>query len=74
MPSVYASTRKASHIGAEQKNLCPVSRYSAPVPVRAPDGTATVELARTSEPPCFSVMNMPTMAPDFSGAGMSRRS
>ena len=30
--SELASIRNASHIGAEQKYLCPVSRYSSPVP------------------------------------------
>ena len=31
-PSVWARTRKASHIGAEQNHLWPVSSYSAPGP------------------------------------------
>ncbi len=31
-PSVCASTRKTSHIGAEQNHLCPVISYSAPGP------------------------------------------
>jgi hypothetical protein len=33
-----------------------------------------VVLARTSEPPCFSVIAMPQRAPFFSGAGIIRRS
>ena len=38
-PSAWASTRNASHIGAEQNHLCPVSSYSAP-------GAAAVQRAR----------------------------
>src|SRR5436305_3925374 len=45
-----ASTRNASLIGAEQNHLCPVRRHASP------SGTARVVLARTSEPPCFSVI------------------
>jgi hypothetical protein len=59
--SACASTRKASDIGAEQNHLCPVSRYGCPGPPR-PAGRATVVLARTSEPPCFSVIDMPKIA------------
>ena len=61
--SVFARTRKASLIGAEQNHLCPVSRCTSP------SGTATVVLARTSEPPCFSVMPMPIVAPDLVARG-----
>ena len=32
-------------------------------------GTARVVLARTSEPPCFSVIAIPIVTPDFSSAG-----
>ncbi len=66
---IWASTRKASDIGAEQNHLCPVSRYSAtslPAATRcASTDWACVRLARTSEPPCFSVIAMPTRALDF---------
>ncbi len=58
---VRASTRKTSHIGAEQNHLCPVSRQ---VPSGA--SVATVALARTSDPPCFSVIAMPAKRPAFS--------
>src|SRR5262249_34568571 len=67
---VCAKTRKASHMGAEQNHLCPVIRYSP----AAPAGSATVVLARTSEPPCFSVMAMPINSPDFSEGGRNRES
>ncbi len=59
--SSRANTRKTSDIGAEQNHLCPVSR-KPPSPV----GVAVVVLARTSEPPCFSVIAMPAMSPRFS--------
>ena len=62
---VLASTRKASHIGAEQKYLCPVRRYSDPLPTLEDTGFARVELALTSDPPCFSVINMPIVPPNF---------
>ena len=67
-PSAWASTRKASHIGADMNHLWPVSSYSAPGP---PPFTARaiVVLARTSVPPCFSVIPIPARAPRFSGAG-----
>ena len=71
--SVCASTRNASHIGAEQNHLWPVSSYSAPGPPR-PSARARVVLARTSEPPCFSVIAMPKSAPVFSAAGRMRGS
>ena len=48
----------ASHIGAEQNHLWPVISYSAPGPPPF-SGTRVVVLARTSEPPCFSVIAMP---------------
>jgi hypothetical protein len=71
--SVCASTRKTSHIGAEQNHLCPVSSYSAPAPppFRA---RATVVFARTSEPPCFSVIAMPAIALVFCETAISRGS
>ena len=45
--------------------MCPCRVYQPSSAV----GTAWVWLARTSEPPCFSVMPMPASAPVFSGAG-----
>ncbi len=65
--------RKASLMGAETNHLWPVSRYSWPGP-SAPTGTARVELARTSDPPCFSVRAMPMVQPVFWSAGMKRES
>ena len=62
----WASTRKASDIGAEQNHLWPTSS-KAP----SPAGSARVLLARTSEPPCFSVIAMPHVMPTFSTAGLS---
>ena len=53
-PGAWASTRKASHMGADMNHLCPVSAYSSP-----PSASARVVLARTSVPPCFSVIPMP---------------
>ena len=64
--SVCARTRKASHIGAEQNHLWPVISYSPPGPPPL-SGVAAVVLARTSEPPCFSVIAIPQSAPLFSG-------
>ena len=72
-PSAWARTRNASHIGAEQNHLWPVISYSAPGPPPL-RGRAVVVLARTSEPPCFSVMAIPHSAPSFSVAGMKRLS
>ena len=54
-------------MGALQNHLCPVSEYSAPGP-GAPRGIARVVLARTSDPPCFSVIAIPKMALPFSPA------
>jgi hypothetical protein len=70
-PSACARTRNTSHMGAEQNHLWPVSSYSAPGPPPS-SGRATVVLARTSEPPCFSVIAIPASAPAFSGAGTKR--
>ena len=63
-PGACASMRKPSDIGAEQNHLWPVSKYPP-----LPSGRAVVVFVRTSEPPCFSVMAMPQVTPDFSGAG-----
>ena len=71
--SVCARTRKASHIGAEQNHLWPTSSYSAPGPPPL-SGVATVVLARTSEPPCFSVIAIPQRAPLLRSAGSERSS
>ncbi len=62
-PGAWASTRNPSDIGAEQNHLWPVSRWPSA------SGTARVVLARTSEPPCFSVMAMPTVAPALPATG-----
>jgi hypothetical protein len=56
-------------MGAEQNHLWPVSSQPP-----APSGSARVVLARTSEPPCFSVMAMPRRTPVLSPAGMKRGS
>ncbi len=72
-PSAWARTRKASHIGADMNHLWPVSSYSAPGPPPF-TGRATVVLARTSVPPCFSVIPIPARAPRLSGAGALRGS
>ncbi|MNT23730.1 hypothetical protein D3C72_1591610 [compost metagenome] len=64
-PGAWARVRKASDMGAEQNHLCPVSRYQPSSPV----GSARVALARTSDPPCFSVMAMPMVTPALSAAG-----
>ena len=60
-PGPCARTRNRSHIGAELNHLCPVSRC-APGPADGA-GSARVVPARTSEPPCFSVMAMPDSSP-----------
>jgi hypothetical protein len=64
-----AVTRKASHIGAERNHLWPVRRQ-----LPSGIGSARVVLARTSEPPCFSVRPMPISTPFFCAAGMKRLS
>ncbi|MNE30992.1 hypothetical protein D3C80_1245360 [compost metagenome] len=64
-PGAWARVRKASHMGAEQNHLCPVREYQP----SSPTGSARAALARTSEPPCFSVMAMPRVTPVFSVAG-----
>ena len=72
-PSAWARTRKASHIGADMNHLWPVSSYSAPGPPPF-TGRAIVVLARTSVPPCFSVIPIPVRAPRFCGARALRGS
>ena len=59
-----ASTRNASDIGADMNHLWPLRRWK-PLPARS----ALVVLARTSVPPCFSVMPMPTVRPVFCTGG-----
>ena len=60
-PGAWASTRNRSHIGAEVNHLWPVQR------VRAVGRSASpaVVPARTSEPPCFSVIDMPASETGF---------
>ena len=72
-PGAWASTKNASHCGAEQNHLWPCSAYSVPPPPPA-NGSARVVLARTSEPPWRSVMAMPNKTPRFSCAGIWRGS
>jgi hypothetical protein len=67
---VCASTRKASHIGADRNHLWPVMRKRWPQP-SLPSATAAVVFARTSEPPCFSVMPMPMVRPGLSRHSLS---
>ena len=62
---VCARIRKASHMGAEKNHLWPVTVKRWPH-ASEPAGTACVVLARTSEPPCFSVMPMPMVTPGLS--------
>ena len=59
-PGAWASTRKTSDIGAEVNHLWPRKQY-----VPSPFGVACVVPARTSEPPCFSVIDMPAVMPGF---------
>ena len=61
-----------SDIGAEQNHLWPTISYSAPAPPPF-SGRATVVLARTSEPPCFSVIAMPEIADALLGGGDEAR-
>ena len=57
-----------SDIGAEQNHLWPVSSYSAPAPPPL-SARAKVVFARTSEPPCFSVIAIPAIARALLGGG-----
>src|SRR5258708_30370342 len=59
-------------MGAEMNHLWPVIRYS--LEDTGQMVAARVVLARTSDPPCFSVIPMPSSTPDFSGAGAKRGS
>ena len=62
-PGACASVRKPSDIGAEQNHLCPVRCQACP------SGSALVALARRSEPPCFSVIAMPSVAAALPATG-----
>ena len=66
---VWASSRKASLVGADRNHLCPVSRH-----MRSPASIAWVLLASRSLPPCFSVMPMPTVTPALSVTGRAEES
>mmetsp|Transcript_48672 Transcript_48672/g.155520 ORF Transcript_48672/g.155520 Transcript_48672/m.155520 type:complete len:237 (-) Transcript_48672:96-806(-) len=69
---VCASVTKASLMGAEVNHLCPVSQKASPGPSwPGCTGSARVVLLRTSEPPCFSVIDMPTVAPGLLLSGPS---
>ncbi|CAM5239509.1 hypothetical protein SBADM41S_06782 [Streptomyces badius] len=57
-PGDWARTRKRSFIGALVNHLCPRSRQ-----VPSVCSTAAVVLARTSVPPCFSVIPIPASRP-----------
>src|SRR5258708_21989224 len=59
-------------MGAEMNHLWPVIRYS--LEDTAPILSALLVWALTSDPPCFSVIRMPSSTPDFSGAGAKRGS
>ena len=67
--SVCARIRKRSLIGAEQNHLWPTISYSAPGPPPF-SGVAVVVFARTSEPPCFSVIAIPQMRRALLGRGL----
>mmetsp|Transcript_16506 Transcript_16506/g.42350 ORF Transcript_16506/g.42350 Transcript_16506/m.42350 type:complete len:221 (+) Transcript_16506:788-1450(+) len=72
---VCARVRNASDMGALVNHLCPTSVYCWPGPLRpACTGVATVVFALTSEPPCFSVIDIPMVAPTFELTGTSRGS
>src|SRR5258708_30530487 len=62
-PRTRARTMNRSFIGAEVNHLWPLMRY---VPSLA--GVAGVGLARTSEPPCFPVLDLPPRKPDLRSA------
>jgi hypothetical protein len=68
--AVCARIRKASHMGAEKNHLWPVTLKRWPQ-ASLPAGSARVVLARTSEPPCFSVMPMPMVRPALSRQTLS---
>mmetsp|Transcript_10094 Transcript_10094/g.29932 ORF Transcript_10094/g.29932 Transcript_10094/m.29932 type:complete len:209 (-) Transcript_10094:213-839(-) len=62
-------------MGADVNHLWPTSVNSPPSPASAAfTAVARVVLARTSEPPCFSVMDMPSVALCLASSGTSRSS
>ena len=61
--SVRASVRKTSECGTEKNHLCPAMRQAVAVRARR-----RVCVWRRSEPPCFSVIAMPTVTPVLSAA------
>ena len=65
----WASTRNTSLIGALVNHLCPRSSQ-----VPSPPAVAVVVLARTSEPPCFSVIPMPASSPRLVAGARSPKS
>jgi|GEM_PF-6306358 len=73
-PGACARVRKTSFIGAEVNHLCPSSRYSPAADPDPPIGVAVVVFARTSDPPCFSVIDIPASRPSFDRAGRSPKS
>ena len=68
-PGACARVRNTSDIGAEVNHLWPTRRY-----VPSACGAAAVVLARTSEPPCFSVIDMPAMSPRLPSGARSPKS
>ncbi len=64
-----ARIRNTSLIGADVNHLCPVITYEP-----SPAGTAVVVLVRTSEPPCFSVIDMPAIRPCLASGGRGPKS
>src|SRR5580658_9808762 len=67
--SVRASVRNTSECGTEKNHLCPTIDH-----VPSPLALAVVWVWRRSEPPCFSVIAMPTVAPVLSDARICRPS
>src|SRR6516165_9403300 len=55
-----ARVKNTSDCGTEKNHLCPVSEY-----VPSEFRSAVVCVWRKSEPPCFSVIAMPTVPPRF---------
>src|SRR5271154_5146891 len=67
--SVCASVRNTSECGTEKNHLCPtIDQLPSPL------GVACVWVWRRSDPPCFSVIAMPTVAPVLTEARTCRRS
>ena len=68
-----ASTRNASHIGADMNHLRPLMRKNRRSP-SPPTASARVVVVRRSEPPWFSVIAIPIIAERFVAAGRQRGS